>query len=244
MRAKVSEQRAARALRQAGWSCKRIAAELGVSVSSAYAWTQGIELTADQRLQIMRGPFGPQRPELIARRAAARSTQARTKRLEYQEDGRRRAREGAPLHRDGCMLYWAEGSKDRNSVKFSNSDIDMSAMFCRFLQEAMGIPAADIQLRLNVYTNNGLTITEIENHWVDAIGLPRSCLRKHMLNHRPTSSSGKSRRRLIYGVGTLSVMRTSAVQHIYGAIQEYAGVERPEWLDARVRTQAERIAVS
>ena len=44
-----------------------------------------------------------------------------------------------------------------------------------------------------------------------------------MLNHFPTSSSGKKRNRLPYGVCTLSVARsTRLVQHIYGAIQQYA----------------------
>jgi hypothetical protein len=29
----------------------------------------------------------------------------------------------------------------------------------------------------------------------------------------------------------VTICRTAIVQHIYGAIQEYAGFERPEWLD-------------
>lgn len=141
MRAKVDEQREARALRAQGWSYKRVAARLGVSVSSVYARTHDIQLTFEQRSEILRGPHGPQAPELVARRAAARSAQARAARVHHQEVGRSRARRGDALHRDGCMLYWAEGSKDRNSVKFSNSDIDMSALFCRFLREAMAIEA-------------------------------------------------------------------------------------------------------
>ena len=36
---------------------------------------------------------------------------------------------------------------------------------------------------------------------------------------------------LPYGVGTLSCCSTAIVQHIYGAIQEYAGFEEPRWLD-------------
>jgi hypothetical protein len=37
--------------------------------------------------------------------------------------------------------------------------------------------------------------------------------------------------RLPYGTCRLSVHSTAIVQHIYGAIQEYAGFDRPEWLD-------------
>ena len=52
-----------------------------------------------------------------------------------------------------------------------------------------------------------------------------------MLNHTPTSSSGRARNKLPYGVARLSVHQTAMVQHIYGAIQEYAGFEEPAWLD-------------
>ncbi len=52
-----------------------------------------------------------------------------------------------------------------------------------------------------------------------------------MLNHMPTSSSGRAKNKLPYGVVRLSVHRTSMVQQIYGAIQEYAGFEEPRWLD-------------
>ena len=40
-----------------------------------------------------------------------------------------------------------------------------------------------------------------------------------------------ARNKLPYGVCTLKVHSTQAVQHIYGAIQEYAGFDQPAWLD-------------
>ena len=122
------------------------------------------------------------------------------------------------------MLYWAEGAKARNVLKICNSDGEMLRFFARFLRESLGVTADRLRLSLNVYTNNGLTIAEIEAHWLGMLDLPRSCLRKHQLNHYPTSSSGR-RRRLPYGVCTLSVSRsTPELQHIFGAIQEYGWI--------------------
>ena len=43
--------------------------------------------------------------------------------------------------------------------------------------------------------------------------------------------SGRAKKRLTYGVCTLRVHSTWMVQHINGAIQEYAGFEEPAWLD-------------
>jgi hypothetical protein len=129
------------------------------------------------------------------------------------------------------MLYWADGAKDRNTIKFSNSDPRMLVLFRRFLSDALAIEIDEIVVSINVYTNNGLSIEEIEAYWLDLLGLPHSSARKHTLNHVPTSSSGRARNKLPYGVCTLRVQSTWMVQHIYGAIQEYAGFEEPAWLD-------------
>jgi hypothetical protein len=129
------------------------------------------------------------------------------------------------------MLYWAEGSKRRNGVEFVNSDPRMIRLFRYFLVGSLGLDPGAIRVTLNVYTTNGLSIAEIEEHWLALLDLPTTCMRKHTLNHLPTSSSGHARKKLRYGVCRLSVHSTRAVQHIYGAIQEYAGFDEPGWLD-------------
>jgi hypothetical protein len=135
------------------------------------------------------------------------------------------------LHQAGCMLYWAEGSKARNTLKFANSDRQMVRFFRHFLTDALGVEAGKIVMTLNVYTTNGLTIEEIERDWLELLELPPSAVRKHTLNHLPTSSSGKAKNKLPYGVCTLVVYSSRVMQHIYGAIQEYAGCREPRWLD-------------
>ena len=147
-----------------------------------------------------------------------------------------RACDREPLHLAGCMLYWAEGAKGRNSLNFVNSDLSMVRLFVRFLRECFQLPNHRITLRLNVYTDNGLTLEEIEDHWLDALELPHSCLRGHTLNHQPTSSSGQKKNRLPFGVAHLHVLKSTALlQHILGAIQEYAGFDEPRWLDGATR---------
>ena len=229
--AKPVERQKARELRKAGMPYKRIAARLGVSAGSAYAWTRDIELTEEQRTANLRGPRGPLNPEDVRRRAAAWAARCRKRRAISQQEGRVAARRAHPLHLAGCMLYWAEGSKGRNAIRFTNSDPRMAAFFRRFLVEALGIAPEEIHLSINVYTNNGLSIDQIERYWLDLLDLPKSSARGHMLNHMPTSSSGRAKNKLPYGVARLSVHRTEKVQHVYGAIQEYAGFDEPVWLD-------------
>jgi hypothetical protein len=108
----------------------------------------------------------------------------------------------------------------------------MVRFFVRFLRETLRVPMDRITVRLNVYTDNGFSIREIEDHWLHALHLSRASLRGHTLKHAPTSSSGRKRNHLPYGVCCVSVLKsTRLVQHIYGAIQKYGEFEEPRWLD-------------
>lgn len=212
-------------------SIKRIAATLGVSPSSVFHWTRDIELTAEQKWRNVYRGGGPHDPAGVARRAETWRQRSREKRLAYQREGRLAARRREPLHLAGCMLYWAEGSKSRNTLKLCNSDVNMLRFFRGFVSTCFDVTREEFRVRLHVYLGNGLSIAEIESYWLDALGLPRSCIRGHSINPLPTSSSGRKRNKLPYGVCTLSLGNTRVVQHIYGAIQKYGGFEEPRWLD-------------
>jgi hypothetical protein len=218
----------ARQLRFLGAPVRRIAAHLDVAQSTVSVWVRDIELLPRHK--------EANHQQAVAVRARACRERSRAKRRGYQEEGRYKARSGDPLHAAGCMLYWAEGAKSRNTLKFANSDPAMMAMFGRFLRECFSVTSEELTFTVNVYTNNGLEIDEVELFWMDLLGLSRSSARKHVVNHFPTSSSGKRTRKLPYGVCTLTVKRsTRIVQHIYGAIQEYSGIEQPSWLDGPPR---------
>jgi hypothetical protein len=222
---KLAEQAEARRLRKEfGMPMKEIARRLSVSASSVHLWTGDIDLP-EELIERNKRAAG----ELRGRRWRELN---RERRLTFQAEGRARAREGDALHQAGCMLYWAEGAKSRNNLKFANSDVEMMRLFARFIRTCFGLNPDRISIRLNVYTGNGLTLAQIESHWLDALELPRSCLRKPTINHYPTSSSGAKKNKLPYGVGAFAVSRsTRLVQHIYGAIQEYGGFDEPRWLD-------------
>lgn len=150
-------------------------------------------------------------------------------RLAYQQEGRAKAREGDALHLAGCMLYWAEGAKSRGSLELVNSDADMLVFFMRFLRESLVIPESKFIARVICYTNNGISQRDIEDYWTEKLNLPRTALRKTIVNIQPTSSKRRGRK-LLYGVCVLSVHSVQAVQHVYGAIQEYVGIDKPEWV--------------
>jgi hypothetical protein len=216
--------------RDEGRSVREIAALLGVSVSSVCRWTADITLSPGfiealrQRNPAVNGCLTGTREQSAARRAI---------RMEAQRRGRELARRPTRLHVAGCMLYWAEGSKERNSVKLTNSDADLVALFVRFLRACYDVDPERITLRVNCHLNNGLELAEIEAWWLERLDLPLASLRKSTVN-RASSASRWHRNVLVYGTVSVSVHSTAIVQSIYGAIQHYAGIERPEWVDGRL----------
>jgi transposase-like protein len=224
---KPAERLEARRLRaDEGASIKTIAARLGVSPSSVAAWTRDIELADEQLSALARA-----NPALNRQRAgtARWSAMCRARRRAWQAEGRALARAGDPLHHAGCMLFWAEGSKERNAATLTNADPGLLLVFRRFLADCYGVPDERLAFSVNCFLGNGLSLEEIEEHWLRALELPRSCLRAGAVN-RVSSASRRRGRTLVHGTGRLTVSSTAIVQSIYGAIQEYAGIDRPEWL--------------
>jgi hypothetical protein len=214
-------------LREEGRSLGEIALELPISVSTARRWTHDIALSPKQ-VASMRDRTS--QPRLEAQRAWCE--ERRCERRQWQQEGRIRAQAGDLLHQAGCLLYWAEGAKRRNTVNIANSDVHLLRLFRRFLDECFDINTAQLTFSVNVYLNNALSIAEIEGFWLRELSLTPVCLRTHQINQKPAPTSGVKTNKLPYGVGRLGVLRSTwLVQHIYGAIQEYGHFDEPRWVD-------------
>jgi transcriptional regulator with XRE-family HTH domain len=219
---KTAERERARTLRrEQGPSVKKLAKLLGVSTSSVSLWVRDIELTPAQvaalRQAGVRGGIANAARGLARRRAA-------------QAEGRAHARRTEPRHLAGCMLYWAEGSRNRNAVLFTNSDPEMVRFFVRFLRASFEILDDRIRITCNLFADHADDQREIEDFWLTLLDLPRTCLCKSTVNVYSKYSKKKRRNKLPYGTCRVAVHDTSLVQHIYGAIQEYGGFDREEWL--------------
>jgi len=130
----------------------------------------------------------------------------------------------------GCMLFWAEGSRSRNSVYFTNSDPAMVRFFLDFLVEVLDVQRDSIRIDVNLFADHRTRQRRIEDFWLTHLDLPRRCMRASTVNVYSRYSSKKRKNRLPYGTCRLVVHSTSVVQHLYGAIQEYGAFDRPEWL--------------
>lgn len=157
-----------------------------------------------------------------------RTLSFREKRINFQNIGKVKIKQLEPLYIAGCMLYWGEGSKNKNSVIFTNSDPFMLILFKKFLQTYFEISNSEIAFSINCYTDLR-SLEEIENYWLKILGLERSSLRKGQINNLPKSSKNKSKKSE-YGTVRLIINNTRIVQEIFGAIQGFGDFENKEWL--------------
>lgn len=168
-RGKVGEQQRARELRAQAWTLGEIAAELGVSRSSASVWVRGVPF--DEAVRAERS--GANRRRGARRRgpnALARRKQGEIDRL--LAEGRERI--GHLSERDlliaGAALYAGEGGKTDGSVVFANSDVRLVVLFLRFLRAYFDID--ETRLRVRVYLHAGLDLDAAVRFWSQATGIP------------------------------------------------------------------------
>jgi transcriptional regulator with XRE-family HTH domain len=227
---KTAERELARKLRrEEGLPINEIARRVGVSKSSVSLWVRDIKLTAEQHeaLQAMNPAYNRQLSGWL--RVAERH---RAKRIAAQESGRELARRREPLHLAGCMLYWGEGAKGPpNQVCFSNSDPEMARLFVRFLKTYFEIRDTDIRITCHLFADHVERQREVERYWLNVTGLPDASLRKSVVNLYSRSSKRKRVNKLPNGTCQVVLSRVHVLQSILGSIQEYAGFERPAWLE-------------
>jgi transcriptional regulator with XRE-family HTH domain len=168
-RGKVGEQQRARELRAQAWTLAEIAAELGVSRSSASVWVRDVPFDEAARAE----RAGANRQRGARRRgpnALARRKQDEIDRL--LAEGRERI--GRLSERDlliaGTALYAGEGAKADGSVVFANSDVRLVVLFLRFLRHYFEVDES--RLRVRVYLHAGLDLDAATRFWSQATGIP------------------------------------------------------------------------
>ena len=158
---KVVERAEARRLRGEGWTVPEIAASLGVARSSVSTWVRDLTWTP------RRGRPPPRAPNRLARARLAEVAALRA-------EGRDRI--GELSERDlliaGTALYAGEGAKRDGTVRFSNSDPRMVALFYAWLRRSFVVDEA--RLRVRLYLHEGLDLDAATSFWAELTGIPAS----------------------------------------------------------------------
>ncbi len=149
------------------------------------------------------------------------------RRRKFQDQGKQKAGQ-LDLYLTGCMLYWAEGAKDKNSLKFTNTDLSMMKLFLRFLRECFQVEDRKLAVSCHSHILSESTLAEAEKYWLKELQLPSECLRKGYVEIRiPKRKTVK----YPMGICTLQLGNTEILQEIFGSIKQYASIDdNDKWI--------------
>jgi len=116
-----------------------------------------------------------------------------------------------------------------SSISLWVRDIDLTDEQREALRHRMG-GRIDGSRANNLFVDHEAHQREIEDFWLHLVGVSRARLRKTTVNRYSKYSTKKRQNKLPFGTCRITVCDTSLVQNLYGAIQEYGGFEREEWV--------------
>ena len=208
-------------LRKSGKSLSEISSILKISKGTASTWLKDVILN-DTAKNILndKNPANRNKISDFSREQAKKKIINMYKeiRIKYQNEGSLKAKENNLLHQAGCMLYWGEGSKSRNSLKFTNTDENMLVLFRKFLSNSLNIDNNLIYANVQIHNDNNND--DVKKFWEQKLSIQVCDIRKI----KPRGNGRKNRHK--FGIVTIFVRKsTKYCQHIFGAIQEYAGFD-------------------
>jgi hypothetical protein len=210
---KTKEKNMAIELRKKGLSLGNIARQLKVSKGSVSVWTKNVKLTKEQKSRLKEDNkcFGN----------TYSSDHFRQKRLEYQKEGEIILNKFGYEFLCGCVMYWAEGTKNKSSVSIINSDPYILKYFVEFLKKFFNVNMNDIKVHCTYY--NEANVDDIENYWSSILSLPKK-------NFWKSTKVKSMRSNYEMGMCRVNISSTRIVQNIYGALQSHFDFHNEKWL--------------
>lgn len=228
---KNNERIKAIALRRRGFSYNEILKHVDVAKSTIALWLQDVGLSAKQK------------QNLTEKRLAAARKGAETKRQIRLANVRKIYAEAAKdidvlskreLWLMGIMLYWAEGSKEKewhpgSGVKFANSDPLMLKLFLKWLKETCSVDENEINFEIFIHENHKERIAVVRKFWAETLNIPVGKFKKvYWKTHKPKTDR-KNTGNSYYGVLRMCVKASSSLNRkiagwIIGINKHYWGV--------------------
>lgn len=116
----------------------------------------------------------------------------------------------------GIMLYWGEGSKTNNCVKFANSDPEMIKTFLSFLRNICGISEKRMKALIHMYPD--LNEKKLLEFWSSVTKIPKINFYKSFVHK---GKKGTYKNKSLYGTLSISYCDKLLLGQILAWIEEY-----------------------
>lgn len=213
------------ALRLKGHSVRQIAKELNIKIGSAGYYSESVPLTTEQLASLeKRDPA--KNPDVLAGKIKKRFYDIR---LGFQTKGAKMAKRYDHKFIAGCMLYWAEGAKNKNTFSFINTDVHMVKFMKEFLYRYFPNIIPKIKFVIRLHDTETKPKEEVLRFWSELLNQP---IEAFQFRQAPASKTSKCQKlnKHVYGCCIMYVCSTELVQTVFGAIQEYCGFKKEAWL--------------
>lgn len=228
---KKAEKEKAIALRRKGLSYREILVNIPVAKSTLSLWLREVGLSKKQKQRLSQKKL-----EAALRGAQKRKDQRIQAVKEIQKEaisdiGEISKRE---LWFVGVALYWAEGSKEKESnpgsgLRFTNSDPRMIRLFIRWLRHCCGVIDDDIAFEVFIHENRRGRIERVVGYWAKVTGYPPRCFSHIYFKKNKIKTNRKNTGDEYYGVLRVKVKKSSSLHRkiegwIIGIYGYYWGV--------------------
>jgi len=163
-------------LRRSGFSYSEILKEIPIAKSTLSLWLRSVGLSKRQKQRITEKRLAA----ALRGGEIRRNNRISTVQKIYEEASRDiRKISKRELWLIGVMLYWAEGTKEKegrpgSGVQFTNSDPDMIKLFLFWLFEICAIKKEEIYFDIFIHENHKNNISRVVSYWSEITGYPNS----------------------------------------------------------------------
>ena len=213
MISKTEEKVKAIELRKQGFSYSEILKEIPVAKSSLSLWLRSVGLskrvthilTEKKRLSALRGAVARHNQRIVLTSRIFKETEADIQNISKRE-----------LWLMGVMLYWAEGSKEKDhspgsGVVFGNSDCQMINLFLKWLLEITEVKKENIGFEIYIHENSKNSLERVRKFWADSTGFGIENFNKIYFKRNKIKTNRTNIGTLYYGLLRVKVKRSSTL---------------------------------
>lgn len=198
-------------LRLRGLSYTEIQNKIYISKYSLIKWLRNISLTEKQKKRLAdKSKAG----RMLGNRLHREERVRRTKEIVDRAISEVKPMSKKDLWLMGVMLYWAEGSKQKEhdpskEVRFSNSDPAMLKVFLKWLKDCLQIDPAVVAFEIYIHETYKKSRDELSRYWSKVTDFPISKFNTIYYKKNKVHSYRKNRGEGYHGVLRISVKKST-----------------------------------
>jgi transcriptional regulator with XRE-family HTH domain len=211
MEAKLEERKKAVKLRKLGYSHSEILKKVKVTRSTLTAWLKNIHLTKPQieRLRLKR-----ENGRKLGSLTLKRNRIEKTKEIIDKAKSEINSLNESHLKIIGSILYWAEGSKQKEhdpskELVFSNSDPKMIKLYLLWLNKCLLIKPDDIVFEMYIHETYQKTKDSLATYWSKVTNFDKLHFQKVYFKKNKVHTMRKNKGKDYHGVLRISVKRST-----------------------------------